>query len=275
MKLIHSNTTTFAGFLISFVAIIVNALVLANINNKIGAADAETARLNTALREQTANGNEAETKFQSYRMMHHIASLVPTASRASAADDANVLLNEALTFLFAAANEIPMMEIRRVEAERTLTEETAEHYEAAKDAEESNKKAAVKDNSKANQAQESEKTLENALREMETPEEKGGSLPKKIEAINLISNAAVAADDDNELFVKLFPVNKSLSARWIESVKQKQARLGELETDKKRLINYQGYSTLAALALQMLGLMFVILRDILERKEKAAAAENL
>lgn len=271
MKFINPTTLTFSGFFISFVAIIVNALVLANINNRIGAADAETARLNAALREQTANGNEAEAKFGEYRMMYHLASLVPTANRSSAADDANVLFNKALTFLFAAANEVSLMEIRRTESEQQLSEENIQRYEAAKEAEEAGEKPAVGETPPTDEAKESEAALDDALRELETPEEAGGSLLKKIEAIDLISNAVAAAKDDNELFVKLFPINQALSARWVQSVKSKQARLAELETEKKRLIKYQGYSTFAALSLQMLGLMFVILKDVLERKEKAAA----
>lgn len=87
MRFINPRTATFAGFLISFAAIIINALVLANVNNRIGAVDAETARLNSALREQTVNGNEAETKFGNYRIMHHIASLVPADKREDAGGD--------------------------------------------------------------------------------------------------------------------------------------------------------------------------------------------
>ncbi len=84
------------------------------------------------------------------------------------------------------------------------------------------------------------------------------NLRKKINAVSTISTAAAVSENPNELFVRLFPVNKSLSARWVESVERKQARLIELETDKPRSITYQGYSTFAALSLQMLGLMFVI-----------------
>lgn len=269
MKLINSNTATFTGFLISFAAIILNALVLANINNRIGAADAESARLNSALREQTANGNEAETKFQNYRMMHHLASIVPPANRTDAEADATVLLNEALTFLFAAANEISVTEIRRTEAEMSDSEEINQRYEEAKETVESGGKKTTKEFSQDSVEQEAEKKFEASLRELETSDADGGDLRKKIEAIDTLSIAASAAENESEFFVRLFPVNKSLSARWVESVKRKQARLAELETDKRELIKYQGYSTFAALALQMLGLMFVILKDVLKMKESA------
>lgn len=267
MKFFNSTTATFAGFLISFVAIIVNALVLANINNRIGAADAENSRLNQALREQTDNGNEAETKFQSYRTMYHLASIVPPGNRASAQEDATVLLNEALTFLFAAANEVSVTEIRRVEAEIVNTEEAEQVYEQIKAAEEADKKSTVEKTPTKDEKQEHEKALEASLRELETPDADKRDLPKKIAAVETISIAAAAAESDNEFFVRLFPVNKALSARWVESVRQKQARLVELEAEKRQLIKYQGYSTLAALGLQMLGLMFVILKDVLKIKE--------
>jgi len=242
MKLVNSNTAMFAGFFISFVAIVVNALVLASVNNHIGAVDAEVARLNEALRSQTANGNEAETKFQSYRIMHHLASLVAAANRADADGDATALLNEALTFLFAAANEVSAKE----SGEKPIAEQTP----------------------KDDEKQEAEKALEAALRELEMAGAAGdGDLQKKVAAISTISVAAAAAENENEFFVRIFPVNKALSARWVESVKQKQARLVELEADKRQLIKYQGYSTFAALALQMLGLTFVILKDVLKMKE--------
>lgn len=269
MKLVNSNTAMFAGFFISFVAIVVNALVLANVNNRIGAVDAEAARLNESLRSQTINGNEAETKFQSYRIMHHLASLVAPANRADADEDATVLLNEALTFLFAAANEVSVTEIRRTEAELTASEEVNQRYEEAKKAaEESGEKPAAEQIPKGDEKQEAEKALEAALRELETAGATGDDdLRKKVAAISTISVAAAAAENENEFFVRIFPVNKALSARWVESVKRKQARLVELEADKRQLIKYQGYSTFAALALQMLGLTFVILKDVLKMRE--------
>lgn len=269
MKFVNPNTATFAGFLISFVAIIVNALVLANINNRIGAVDAENSRLNIALREQTANGNEAETKFGNYRMMHHLASLVLADKRADAGEDATVWLNEALTFLFAAANEVSVTEIRRIEAEVAESEEARQRYEAAKTAEDMGEKIAAAP--QVDEKQEAEKAFDAALRELETTGAADDEeLRKKIAAIAVISTAAASAENEGAFFVRLYPVNKILSAKWVESVKRKQARLVELETDKRQLIKYQGYSTFAALALQMLGLMFVILKDLLERRESAA-----
>lgn len=259
---------TFAGFFISFAAIVVNALILANINNRIGAVDAESARLNEALRLQTVNGNEAETKFGNYRIMHHLASLVSSANRADAIEDATVGLNEALTFLFAAANEVSVTEIRRVESEAAESEETQQRYEEAKAADESDQKTPIADAPKVDEKQEIEKQLEESLRELEAAGEMNDeNLRKKIVAIGIISTAAAAAENPNELFVRLFPVNKSLSARWVESVERKQARLIELGADKSRLITYQGYSTFAALSLQMLGLMFVIFKDFLEKRQ--------
>lgn len=276
MKIINTNTVMFTGFFISFAAIIFNALVLANINNRIGAVDAETARLNGALREQTVNGNEAETKFQSYRMMHHIASIVSPANREDANEDATVLLNEAITFLFAAANEVSITEIRRVEAEKAESEEVNQHYEEAKKTVESaDKKMPVKP-SPDEEKQKAEKNFEAALRELDNAEATGDiNLQRKIAAIETLSVAAATAENEAEFFVRLFPVNKSLSARWVASVRDKQTRLAELETDKRRLITYQGYSTFAALALQMLGLMFVVLKDLLKIKEESVANRNL
>lgn len=268
MKFASPRMATFAGFFISFAAIVVNALILANINNRIGAVDAESARLNEALRLQTVNGNEAEAKFGNYRIMHHLASLVSAANRADAVEDATIGLNEALTFLFAAANEVSVTEIRRIESEAAESEENQQRYEEAKTADDSEQKTSPAETPKTDEKQEIEKALEESLRELETAGEMTDeNLRKKIVAIGIISTAAAAAENPNELFVRLYPVNKSLSARWVESVKRKQARLVELETDKRRLIKYQGYSTLAALSLQMLGLMFVIFKDFLEKRE--------
>ena len=202
--------------------------------------------------------------------MHHLASIVPPAKRTDAEEDATVLLNEALTFLFAAANEISVTEIRRTEAEMSDSEEINQRYEEAKQTVESGGKKMTKENSPDTEKQEAEKEFEAALRELEASEAADdGNLRKKIEAIDTLSIAASAAENESEFFVRLFPINKSLSARWVESVKYKKTRLAELETDKRELIKYQGYSTFAALALQMLGLMFVILKDVLKMKESA------
>lgn len=284
MKLNSSNVLMISGFVISFAAIILNAIILTNINGKIAAIDGESLKLNESLREQLTNGNEAEAKFNDFLIAKMLADSAPAASRESAYGTASVMVNEALTYLYAAANDVPMLEIRRIESEAANSEEMQQNYEEAKKAlenpppsetvtpaESKDGKAGAPENE---QKQSEEKQAERAQLEQAQAEivkfdleANFANLPKKISAIDVLSDAVTAAASDAEMLVKLFPLNKALNGRWVGGVRTKQTRLAELSLQKSDLIRYQTYSTFIALSLQMLGLMIVIIKDVLKSRE--------
>ena len=90
------------------------------------------------------------------------------------------------------------------------------------------------------------------------------NLTGKLAAITVIAENGAGAENDTELMLRLFPVVRALTAQWNESIRQKQARIAELETMPKELTKTRGNYTFAAIALQMLTLTCVFLKDFLK-----------
>lgn len=279
-----ARTFLFVGFAISFTALILNAIILANVSNKLNAADAEYDAINGALRVQTELGNEAERKFEDYTMMTHIAAIVPEARREEAKSDASVLLDEAILFLYAAANILSMTEVRRAESEVDAESVNDEKYEEVKNdpkiAEKQKQEAEKQEKAKTPEEQkaETEKLLKDAVNILEKREPNPAEIDikPKLSAISLIAEKAVTAENPQEFFILFYPVNKALNNKWLESVTAKQNRLAELENERRRLGKYQSYCTFTALALQMFGLAFVFFKDFsgLDRNEEENADDE-
>lgn len=255
---ITSRSALIVAFSISFVALIFNAFILADVNSRLESTDAEYTKLVEALRVQTDQGNTAETKFQNYRMMYHLVNMVPEKNRADARDDASIMLEDALIYLYVAANDLSMSDVRRHESEEFLSEEVDAAYQKIKDG--------TKKVDYSNDEPTGTEILDSALKILEKKEVPANDteLSEKLAAINIVSEAATEAKDETEFLVRLYPVGKALNAKWVESVKAKQARMQELELQRRRLTTTQSYCTFGALALQMLGLAFVFLKDFLK-----------
>ena len=277
MKINFTNRSfLIIGFGISFAALILNAIILANVSNKLNAADAEYDQISGALRVQTELGNQAESRFEDYTMMYHLAAVVPETRREEAVSDASVLLDEALLFLYAAANDLSMTEIRRVESEIDAESISDEKYEevkndpeaAQKQREENEKQEKAK--SPEQQKAETEKLLKDAVDVLEKREPNPAEIDirPKLSAISLIAETAVTAENPQEFFLLFYPVSKALNNRWLESVSEKRNRLAELENERRKFGKYQSYCTFAALALQMFGLAFIFFKDLYGQNRK-------
>lgn len=246
------------GFVVSFVGVIITAFALSEINNNLNTIDTEQSRLTEMLRQQTVNGNESETKFQNYRQMYHLANLVAPTHRAEAKDDAAVILDDALLFLFVAANDFSMTEIRKLESEQLTSDEAEIGYEELKDG--------AKIKRTASQAESNKSALDAALHELASSENlaENDVLRKKIVAINAVSSNAAQTETDAELMLELYPVARMLSEKWNKSVKEKQEQIVVFEAERKRLIATRGNYTFAAIVLQIVSLACVFIKDFLK-----------
>ena len=265
------RTFLIVGFLISFTALILNAIILANVGNRLNAANAEYNNLTAALRVQTELGNEALSKFEDYTMMTHISAIVPEERREEAKSNTAVLLDEALIFLYAAANDISMTEIRRVESEadaETFNEVEAKNESEAEQKEKSEKPE--KEKSSQEKKAETEKLVKDAVNVLEKREPNPADIDikSKLSAMSAIAETLVTSENPQEFFVLFLPVNKALNNRWLESVTAKRNRLAALEIERRTLGQYQNYCTFTALALQMIGLGFVFIKDFAGQKSK-------
>ncbi len=266
------------GFFISFVALIFNAIILAEVNNRLKAADSEYERTFEALREQTKLGNEGENKYDSYTLMSYLSSIVPKEKREDAGLDTGALFNEALLFVYASGNDLSLTDFRLAEAEANAKEAELMINEelqkrASPEAEtsaKSDEKETAKEESAAEQTAAKEKLFAQSLKILaeKTKDSSQINYKEKLSAISTISEIITTAENRDESLMKLYPVYILLNERWSESVRQKQNRLAELELERRRLADIQSYGTFGALVLQMLGLGFVFLKDFSGQKQK-------
>ena len=267
------------GFIISFTALLLNAVILSEVNNRLKRADTEFARLNESLQKQTDLGNEGQKKFEDFLMMKHLSEITPAANKEGVLSDAEVLFQEALMFIYAAGNDLSMTEFRRADAEPDEEDaELEEKYEEKKSNPDEKKK---KDDSpppvteKEKTAQELEK-LDQALKILETPEDENGKVDykAKLTAMELVANAVVGGKNEEELLLKFYPFYKLINERFLQNIDKKQSKVNELTAERRHLADLQSYFTFGALALQMLGLAFVFLKDILGQKGKETPKET-
>ena len=271
MKLTARNLII-VGFIISFAALLLNAIFLAEVNGRLKNAESESSRVSEELREQTALGNEGQKKFEDYRMMTHLAEIVPASQQADTLDDAASLLQEALLFVYASGNDLSITEFRRAEAEADAQDaELEERYEAAKNnPNEKAKQPEEKHPTEEKSAAQDEENFDHALKVLKERENESGEVDykAKLGAIGFVSGKIIESKGEGEFFVRLYPIYKLLNERFLENVDKKQARAAELSDERRHLADLQSYGTFGALALQMFGLAFVFLKDILGQKGK-------
>jgi hypothetical protein len=253
MSIPSSKFFVIVGFTISLASVGINTFVLANLSARLKAVDSEHSRLDDALRKQIAQLNEADLKFDVYRVMHHLASATPAAAAKGAREDAQEILKGFLVKFHAAANDIPPIDVTRVameEAGEVLPRlmkslDVMQALQRSKDPAERARLAAV---------------LEKLEKEEPPPT---SELAAKLRAVGQNAEAERTSADGIELTAKLFPVMKSITERLAASIKTKEARLRELELQRSQWERRAAYASYAAISLQIFGLMFLFTRDIL------------
>jgi hypothetical protein len=92
-------------------------------------------------------------------------------------------------------------------------------------------------------------------------------LARKLQEVQQYSKAEYA-DSEVMLYSALLPVMKSLREQVVSGSERKHARMRELATTRATLVRRMNYSSYAAIALQLFGLMFILAKDLLkERKD--------
>lgn len=254
MRVPSSKTFVLIGFAISLASVVLNTIVLSSINSRLRAADSEYFDLEEALTKQVAQLNEADLKFDLYRIMHNVAFTSPAAKTQDARDDAREILKGFLVKFYAAANDISPTDITRIAVDEAgdalpklekiaalafALEQTTDPAERAKLATE----------------------IERLSKDESPPK---SELGKKLREIGRNSDLESSAASDVELLYKLFPVMKSLREQIVESIKQKESRMHELQRQRSSLGRRSTYTTYAAISLQIFGLMFIVAKDMIK-----------
>jgi hypothetical protein len=253
MRISSSKNLLLLGFVLSLVSVAFNSLVISYVSDRLKDVDDEHVSLLDSLERQTGALNEGDSQFDQYRVMHNLALIVPPAKAADARRDAESFLKTFLTKYYAAANDIPQIEITSVEVEEAgqaipLLErglELAQTLQTTTD--------------KATRARLTEE-LDNLGKQMPEPK---SELGKKLREIHKYSQAEYA-DNDVMLYSALMPVMKSLREQIVSSIEKKQNRIRELQRERASLVRKSSYATYGAIAFQLLGLMFILAKDLRE-----------
>lgn len=251
------------GFIISCVALLVNAIVLSEVGNRLRDTETAHAALTQSLNEQTKVKDEGEKKFENYRLYWHLASLLPENARANMKYDAGSHFHDFVLYLYAAGNDLPMTEFRRAETEIDLEDASAENQSADSESNE-NKTAENRENKRKTE----DEKFERALKILENPKDESGKTDYKAKhrAITTITDLVTETDDDDLSDARFSRIDTFLNKRYIESYDRKQLKINELSALRESQSKLVSYSVFGSLALQMLGLAFIFLKDFIQDK---------
>lgn len=255
MSLPSNKNLVLLGFLLSLISVAFNSLVISYVNKRLNEVDGEHANLLDSLERQTTALNEGDSQFDRYRIMHNLALVVPAAKTADARRDAESFLKTFLTRYYAAANDVPQTEITSVEVEEAgqvipLLEKGLELAQALQTTSDPAARARI--------------TGEIEKLNQQVPEPKS-ELGRKLREIQKYSQAEYS-DNDVMLYAALMPVMKSLREQIVGSIGTKQNRIRELKAERSSLLRKSNYATYGAIAFQLLGLMFILAKDLLKER---------
>lgn len=252
MKIPSSKTFVLTGFAISLASVVLNTFVLSGINSRLRMVESEYFGLEEALGKQVSQLNEADLKFDLYRVMHNMAFSSSDARAQDARDDARGILQGFLVKFYAAANDISPIDVTRVAVDEAgdvipKLEKMLELNQALQQSTDQSERARLASE------------LEKLVKEEPPPK---SELAKKLREVGKYADAESAAANETELMSKLFPIMKSLREQIVESIKRKENRMHELERERMSLTKKSAYATYAAISLQLFGLMFILAKDI-------------
>lgn len=258
MNLTSSRNFVFAGFLISLLSVAFNSIVLSSISKRLQTLDSEYNRLTESLANQAAELSEGDTLFDQYRIMHNLVFAVPAAKTKDARQDSEAILKRFLTKYYAAANDIPRIEITRVEVEEAgqIVPVLEKGLALTKELEAS-----------SNPMERIRLAGELAKLSQSVPEPKS-ELGRRLREIQKHSQAEYA-DSDLVIMSALMPVMKSFREEIVESIRKKENRKHELERERSGLARKANYVSYAALTLQLFGLMLILTKDLVKEKRSS------
>jgi hypothetical protein len=256
MNIASNKNMVLLGFALSLVSVAFNSMVISYVNKRLKEVDDEHFSLVDALERQTTALNEGDSQFDRYRLMHNLALVVPAAKTSDARRDAESFLKTFLTKYYAAANDIPQTQITSVEVEEAgqaipLLEKILELAQSLQTTTDNAQRARIT------------QELENLSKQIPEPK---SELGRKLREIQKYSQAEYA-DNDVLLYSALLPVMKSLREQIVASVENKHNRIRELQRQRAVLVSRSSYANYGAIAFQLLGLMFILAKDLVKERQ--------
>lgn len=264
---LSARTWVLMGFGISLLAVVINVFILSGINDRIKEADGELSKLNASLVNQATELTRADMKGDLFTIMHHMSKLSPDKDEQKlAGDDAIEILKEFLKKYYAAVNDVPINEmLKAVNEDLNGDMKVLEKYTAYN--------SIVQ---KEGSTPEAERLLQEAQEIQKQNAQAKSELGKKLDA------AAKLPDEDNlgskktdEVLMSIIPTWKTSNEQYIANTQKKEARIKELQAKKASLSGWQSMFSFLAVSMQLLGLMFVLTKDLVkDTKEQRDKAEK-
>jgi len=247
------------GFGLSLVSVIFNSLVITYVNRRLKEVDEERTLLSDSLERQASALTEGGNQFNFYRMMHNLEFAVPPGKAPDVASDATNQLQSALTKYYQGAYDIPQTEITNAETEELglslpIMEKGLQlerEYQAA---------TSPADKARLRKEQDD---LQKQL-----PEPKS-DVARKLRELQKSAEQAEDATSEAGLFSGLLPVMKSFQDQVATTSEKKRSRIAELRAARASLVRKSDYASAAAIFFQLLGLMFILARDLWNQRVTA------
>lgn len=249
------RTWVLGGFAISFSSVVINTFVLANLNGRLASVNSEQSNLKESLGRMATEVQRAESKYELVRVFHWVALNAPEAQRKQARDEVAYQLVNYFTRTYAAVNDIPPVEVVKtdmieLEDDYEVTERLAKIMEKA---------TAAKD----------DKERDKWLAEVDKVDADSIDIPKTELGKHFYELAQVAykeaeCEDESDLLLAISSTLQQLRGQFIKTHDAKTKRLAELDKEKTRLLGYQQIATYLAIGLQLLGLSFILSRDVVK-----------
>jgi hypothetical protein len=265
MQMGSKRNMVLIGFVLSLVSITFNSVVIAYVNGRLKEVDGERTRLLDSLDRQATTQSDGDAQFAIYRVLHNLAFAVPNAKGQDVDNDAISQLQIALDTMYQASYDIPRIEMEKVKDEDdALTKPFDEQFmeldrkrEAASSEEEMGRLQQQHDDL-LKKVPPATSDIARKLREIDDLADKAessGNLGKRY------SEAAV--------FTTLQPLMNEFRDKAAESNKRKRSRIAELEDERSSLVTKSNYASYGAIAFQLIGLMFILAKDLLSHKKAA------
>lgn len=251
-----------AGFTVSVVSVVVNTLIIANYNDDKVDLQRQHSYAKDRLFELSSSLFQAEAKFDTYKVLHHLAYVNMPKDRAKdARDDAMYMLEAYLSKAYGAASNVPAIDLYETE-----TLEMGDEIDALMKLRKLMNRALVeKDPAK----------LDAIYKEVDAVDgdfEGRTELGKKLRSVRETSQIEESTDTWLDWELAFLPTTKALREKTIVTIKGQKEKVARLErmiddTDgRSDLANYIG------VALQMFGLMLVLGESVKSSGEQKEAS---
>ncbi len=237
-----------AGFTVSVISVVVNTLIIANFNDDKIELQRKHTYTKDRLFETSASLYQAEAKFDTYKVLHHLAYVNMPEERASdARDDAMYMLEAYLSKAYGAASNVPAIDLFDTE-----TQEMGEEIDSLMKIRNVLTRAQAEKDPKKAQA------ILNEIDSIKTDFEGKTDLGKKLRKVRETSEIERTTDTWLDWELAFLPTLKALREKTVDTIRSQKTEVAKLE---QQIADIDGRSDMAnyvGIALQMIGLMLVL-----------------